>query len=61
MEQRERCKGNVKNFIKIIKGKSEETTPKAKTKTTLEMKDEEKWEVKINNQSVYGGTENVIR
>jgi hypothetical protein len=46
-----------------MKGKLEETTPKTKTKTktTSEMKDKEKWEVKINNQSVYGVNQNVIR
>jgi hypothetical protein len=35
MEQREECKGKLRQFTEIIKGKLEETTPKRKKKNNL--------------------------
>jgi hypothetical protein len=42
MEQREGCKERYENFIQLITGKLEETTPKRKTKTISEMEENEK-------------------
>jgi hypothetical protein len=54
-------KERYENFIHIIKGKLEEPTTKRKNENNLGNGRQGKWEVKINNQSVYGGTENAIR